>query len=90
MDLHSVTLPGAIGDLHFEVGDFTGFDRLLTWLPEKILRDVVARRIAKSLAARGLDPRRRVTFCLPGEMDPTEVILGEHCQFISTRPFTRL
>lgn len=96
MDLHSLTLPGAIGDLHFEVGRFTGLDRVLRWLPREILRQVVARRIARSLIERGADLgwHRHVTFCLPDETVPTEVIFGPQLEVkdgwrrsITTRPW---
>src|SRR3989304_3054249 len=53
MDLHAITLPGAIGDLHFEVASFTGLDRLLCFLPERLQLEHVARRIVKSLEERG-------------------------------------
>lgn len=76
MDLHSVTLPGAIGDLHFEVASFTGLDRLLCLLPERLQLEHVARRIVKNLASRGAKFDRQLTFRMPNGTGPWEVVLG--------------
>jgi hypothetical protein len=76
MDLHAITLPGAIGDLHFEVASFTGLDRLLVLLPERLQLEHVARRIVKSLASRGAKFNRQITFRMPDGKGPWEVVLG--------------
>src|SRR3972149_4573653 len=72
MDLHSITLPGAIGDLHFEVGSFTGLDRLLFLLPERLQLEYVARRIVRDLTARGAKFDRQLTFRMPNGTGPGE------------------
>src|SRR3989304_5730085 len=76
MDLHAITLPGAIGDLHFEVASFTGLDRLLCFLPADPQPDHVARRIVKSLEERGAKFDRQLTFRMPNGTGPWEVVLG--------------
>jgi len=76
MDLHSITLPGAIGDLHFEVGSFTGLDRLLFLLPERLQLEYVARRIVRDLTARGAKFDRQLTFRMPNGTGPWEVVRG--------------
>jgi hypothetical protein len=74
--LHAVTLPGAIGDLHFEIGSFTGLDRLLLLLPERLQLEHVARRIVRDLTARGAKFNRHITFRMPNGKGPWEVVLG--------------
>ena len=76
MDLHALTLPGAIGDLHFEIGCFTGFDILIRLLPERLQLEYVARRIVKSLEERGGKFDRQVTFRMPNGTGPWEFVLG--------------
>jgi len=76
MDLHALTLPGAIGDLHFEIGSFTGLDRLLLLLPERLQLEHVARRIVRDLTARGAKFNRHITFRMPDGKGPWEVVLG--------------
>jgi hypothetical protein len=76
VDLHAITLPGAIGDLHFEIGELTGFDRLLCFLPERLRLEAVARRIVRDLTARGAKFNRHITFRMPNGKGPWEVVLG--------------
>jgi hypothetical protein len=76
MDLHALTFPGAIGDLHFELGQLTGFDRLLCLLPERLRLEAVARKIVRDLASRGATFNRHITFRMPDGKGPWEVVLG--------------
>ena len=85
MDLHHLTLPGAIGDLHFEVGRLTGFDRLLVLLPEKVRLHFIARRIVRDLEKRGATFDRQTTFAV-ANTGPWQIIVGED-HSISVRPW---
>src|SRR3972149_6607437 len=76
MDLHAITLPGAIGDLHFEVPSFTGLDRLLCFLPERLQLEHVARRIVKSLEERGGSFDGQLPFRMPNGRGRGEVARG--------------
>jgi hypothetical protein len=71
MDLHALTLPGAIGDLHFEIGELTG----LVLLPERLQLEYVARRIVRELTSRGAKFDRQLTFRIDGK-GPWQIVLG--------------
>jgi hypothetical protein len=75
VDLHALTLPGAIGDLHFEVASFTGLDRLLGLLPERLKLEAVARKIVRELTSRGAKFDRQLTFRIDGK-GPWQIVLG--------------
>jgi len=66
VDVHAFTQPGAIADLHFAIGAFTGRDALVKWLPLRWQLHVIARRIDRYLQRIGADRmKRKVTFSLP-------------------------
>ena len=66
MDVRALTEPGAMADIHFAIGAFTGWDRLILWLPFKWQLHVITRKIDRALSLAGLDRmKKRVTFSLP-------------------------
>jgi hypothetical protein len=74
MDLTHMTQPGAIGDLHFNVGAVTGWDRV--WralLPEESFRRFVARRIIRY---GFIVEDRIVTFSMPGDSRVWRIVVG--------------
>lgn len=94
MDLHSITLPGAVGDLHFEVGQFTGRDWLWSLvLPKKMMVWRVAAKIGREVIARG-GQDRQVTFRMPDGRITWQVVFGPRLEgvkgdlhSITTRPW---
>jgi hypothetical protein len=66
MDLTYATLPGAVGDLHFDVGAFTGWD----WVANLFFSaDRMRRRVGQKVlrAFASADPWKRITFTMPGD-----------------------
>ena len=94
MDLHAITLPGAIGDLHFEVAQFTGRDWLWSLvMPHHFMLWRVASKIADAVIARG-GQDRQVTFRMPDGRVIWQVVFGPRLegvkgdlQSITTRPW---
>ena len=94
MDLHAITLPGAIGDLHFEVADFTGWDRLWSLvLPNHTMVLIVAVKIGREVVKRG-GQDRQVTFRMPDGRVTWQVVFGPRLEgvkgdlhSITTRPW---
>jgi hypothetical protein len=67
MDLSHSTLPSAVGDLHYGIGAFTGWDLLASlFLPASSLRRRAGWKILRAFA--GAAPEKRITFTMP--MDP--------------------
>ena len=72
MDLTHATLPGAVGDLHFGIGYFTGWDLLASiFLPAEYMRRRAGRKILQAFT--GADPSKRITFTMPGDPRVWEV-----------------
>jgi len=66
MNIHAFTQPGALADLHFAIGAFTGLDRVIRWLPLRWQLHCCAHKIDRTLQRSGIDRiKRRVTFSLP-------------------------
>ena len=66
--LTDLTLPGAIGDIHFGITAATGLDRILAAVvPEKMRLLLTAKRIVKHLEKQGaVLTGKHVTFTVPG------------------------
>jgi hypothetical protein len=72
MDLTHATLPDAVGDLHFGIGAFTGWDLLASiFLPAEYMRRRVGRKVLRAFA--GAAPEKRITFTMPGDPRVWEV-----------------
>jgi len=75
MDLTRATLPGAVGDLHFGIGAFTGWDRLADiFLSPRQMRERVGRKVLRAFA--GAAPEKRITFTMPWDPRVWEVRRG--------------
>jgi hypothetical protein len=79
MDLTHSTLPGAVGDLHYGIGAFTGWDWLASlFLSQKQFQLYVARKILRSLLDRATPEAvyaRRVTFTIPPGGGALEIVM---------------
>jgi hypothetical protein len=63
MDLMHATLPGAVGDLHYGIGAFTGWDLLASiFLPAEYMRRRAGRKVLRAFA--GAAPEKRITFTM--------------------------
>jgi hypothetical protein len=72
MNILNATLPGAVGDLHFGIGIFTGWDRLLSrFLPAAYMRRRAGRKILRYFS--GASPYKRITFMMPDDPRVWEV-----------------
>jgi hypothetical protein len=72
MDLTHATLPGAVGDLHFGIGYFTGWDRVFaSLLPAEYMRRRAGRKILRVFGHAA--PEKRITFTMPGDPRVWEV-----------------
>ena len=75
MDLTHATLPGAVGDLHYGIGAFTGWDRLADiFLSPRQMRERVGRKVLRAFA--GAAPEKRITFTMPWDPCVWEVRRG--------------
>jgi len=66
MDVSLFTRPGAMGDLHYAIGAYTGIDRAISWFPLRWQLHLLAHKIERAILRQGVDRvKRRVTFSLP-------------------------
>jgi hypothetical protein len=73
MDLMHSTLPGAVGDLHYGIGAFTGWDRICAaLLPASSMRRRAGRKILRAFV--GAAPEKRITFTMPADPRVWEVL----------------
>jgi len=80
MDLPFLTSPGAVGDLHYELGAATGLDRVAqVVLSKAAFRRFVAGRLIKHF---GPPPGRRLTFRVPGDQGVWEAVPGAHGHYV--------
>lgn len=54
----NITAPGACGDTHIAVAAYTGADALMYLLPREVQLWLVARKIRRAVAKRGIDVKR--------------------------------
>ena len=88
MDLMHTTLPNAVGDLHFGIGAFTGWDRLADiFLSPRQMRERVGRKVLRAFA--GAAPEKRITFAMPGDPRVWEVQRdGTVLKWVAVHPIT--
>ena len=66
MNVQLFTQPGAMADLHYAIGAFTGWDRVIPLLPLKWQLHLIVHKIDRSLVRAGIDRiKKRITFSLP-------------------------
>ena len=73
MDLMHSTLPGAVGDFHYGIAAFTGWDLLASaFLPASSMRRRAGRKILRAFV--GAAPEKRITFTMPADPRVWEVL----------------